>query len=626
MTDTKAVAGTDQVARRMTRGFAALGVGRVATLGLQLLAFALVAAHLGPAGVGAYTFALAFYSLFAYVTNFGVRAIAMRDITQQPDRERELVTNLFYLRLVMGALGYGILVVALTLGGYSSVERQAGLVAGVLLVVLALESFQVILEVRLRMGWVSIAAVVQGVVLAAGSLVAAIQGAGVIGFLWVFVASNVANFAIVATVALRQTGHLRWRPRPVLWVRLARAAVLLGLAQLCITLYYRLDLLILAAIKPDDDVGQYGAAYRVLETFVVVPSLAMTVLTPVIAASVVAGVAVLQRRYGHLMHLIALLSFPVAVAGMMTAARVFPAIPGFAAFDGAGVALAVLAPAAPCIFFGTALSAVLVSGHEQGRLLTVSFVGLVLNVALNVALIPPFSFVGAAVATTATEVAVVVGLVHMIRRHVGVAWPWSRVSRAARASVAMAAVLALGYWLPPFVQLGAGLLSYVVFLLPTGSLRWEDLGGLMGASGPTAIVPASDRSIEAGTPSSLDGSVEDGIDGRIDGGARAVALGSPWPTWRALQGAGTCVLVEGDERLPAWLPVVARLAGADPVVLRLDRLPTGAGRVRNLVWPWFVASVELGPGIDVGSVRSRWPRLARLVVTSTVPVGVGPPR
>lgn len=597
-----ALPGPERLARRMTRGFVALAGGRVATLALQLIAFGVVAASLGPAGVGAYTFAVAFYGLFAYVTNFGVRAIAMRDIAQQPERERDLVTNLFYLRVLAGALAYGILVVVLLLGGYSPVERQAALVTGVLLVVLALESFQVILEVRLRMGWVSIAAVVQGIVLAGGTVAVAVQDGGVVAYLWVFVASNVANFAIVGTVALRQSGRLHWRPRPTIWASLAKAAVLLGLAQLCITLYYRLDLLILAAIKPADDVGQYGAAYRVLETFVVVPSLAMTVLTPVIASSVVAGTAVLQRRYGHLMHVVALCSFPVAVAGLLTASRVFPALPGFEEFGGAGDALAILAIAAPCIFFGTVLSAVLVSGHQQGRLLGVSFAGLLVNVALNVALIPPFSYTGAAIATSVTEVAVVIGLVRSIHRHLGVSWPWSRVLRAARASLVMAVVVALGYPLPPFVQLGLGLLAYAVALLPTGSLRWDDLGGLMGADGPTAIV---------GRPQGADGD-----------GTLPIERAGPLRTWRALLGSGACVLVEDGVAVPLWGPPVARLAGCEPVHLRVvDPAPHRDGW-RNRLWPWFLTTVE---GVDPAdpngaALRSRWPRLAdRVAVGATVP-------
>ena len=528
----------DRVARRMTRGFVALSSGRIVTLALQLLAFALVAAELGPVGVGAYTFAVAFYSLFAYVTNFGVRAIAMRDIAQQPERERDLVTNLFYLRVVAGGLAYAVLVVVLLVGGYSGLERQAALVTGVLLIVLALESFQVILEVRLRMGWVSIAGVVQGVVLAGGSLAVAAGDGGVVAFLWVFVASNVANFAIVGTVALRQSGRLHWRPRPAIWWSLAKAAVLLGLAQLCITLYYRLDLLILAAIKPEDDVGQYGAAYRVLETFVVVPSLAMTVLTPVIAASVIAGRDVLQRRYGHLLHLIAILSL-----------------------------------AAPCIFFGTALSAVLVAGHEQGRLLWVSFAGLVLNVALNVALIPPFSYRGAAVATALTELVVVTGLVLSIRRHLAVSWPWRRVARAARASLVMAAVLVLASPLPPFAQLALGVVAYVVALLPTGSLRWDDLGGLMGADGAEVEV-------------------------------RTDELGSAIGTWRSLLGAGGCVIVEDHAPAPAWAPVAARLAGCDPVIVRTNP-DRSHGEVGRWWWRWFVSVVEPGAPAPASSAAGR---------------------
>ena len=576
--------GHGRVARRMTRGFVALGAGRIATLGLQLVAFALVAAALGPDGVGAYTFAVAFYGLFAYVTNFGVRAIAMRDIAQQPERERDLVTNLFYLRVVAGALAYGVLVIVLLVGGYSAVERQAALVAGVLLVVLALESFQVVLEVRLRMGWVSVAAVVQGVVLAVGSYAVAVRDGGVVAFLWVFVASNVANFAIVGTVALRQAGHLHWRPRPRIWATLAKAAVLLGLAQLCITLYYRLDLLILAAVKPDDDVGQYGAAYRVLETFVVVPSLAMTVLTPVVAASVVAGTAVLQRRYGHLMHLVALLSFPVAVAGLLTAPRVFPAVPGFAEFAGAGDALAILSIAAPCIFFGTVLSAVLVSGHQQGRLLAVSFVGLLVNVALNVALIPPWSYRGAAVATAVTEVSVVVGLVLAIRRHLGVHWPWSRVLRAARASLVLAVALLASWWLPPFAQVTVGALAYLVALLPTGALRWDDLGGLMGADGDVRVVVAGTDRPETGVE----------------------RLRSPVAAWRSLLGAGACVLVPSTVPVRAWAPVAARLAGCDPVVVRFDPPDHGGARPPRW-WRWFVTRAEVG-----GPVEGREARIADL--------------
>jgi len=44
----------------------------------------------------------------------------------------------------------------------------------------------------------------------------------------------------------------------------------------------------------------------------------------------------------------------------------------------------------------------------------------------------------------------------------------------------------------------------------------------------------------------------------------------------------------------------------------------GPDRWRNLVWPWFVARVEVGAEVvgdevQVEAARERWPRLARLV-------------
>ena len=545
----------DRVARRMTRGFAALSTGRAITLLLQLIAFASVAHFLGPAGVGAYTFALAFYGLFAFVTNFGIRLVVTRDISQEPDQERDLVTNLFYLRILLGLLAYACLLGGLWLGGYSDLERQAGLIAGIMLILLAVESFQIVLEVRLRTGWVSIAAVVQGIILAVGSLIIGPMGAGVAGFLWLYVLAGGVNFVIIAVAGLAAAPPLSWRPEPRLWWRVARAAAYLGLAQLCITLYYRLDLLVLAAWKSPEAVGQYGAAYRFLETFVVVPSLAMTVLAPVIARSVVSGTRVLQRRYARLMHLIALASFPVGVAGALTAWRVLPVIPGFREFEGAGVALSILAPAATCIFFGNALSSVLVSGHRQRSLLAVSAAGLVLNIGLNVVLIPPFSYVGAAVATTITEVAMVSGLMFMIARHLDVRWPGADVLRALRASLVMAGVLALGFVLPPLVQLGLGLVAYVLALLPTRSLVWADFGGLFHGEGSPGVVTF--------------------------GAGEKVG---PVATLRALQGANgaTLVGVEGSA-VPRWAPVVARFAGCDPV--QVD-----AATPNPRWWRWFVTA------------------------------------
>lgn len=471
------------MSRSVMGGLGALLTGRAFSFSLQLVAFGVLAAHLGPRGLGVYTFAVGFAAIFELVTNFGFRPVLTRDVSQQPDRERTLLPNVVYLRLALGVLSYGLLVVVVYAAGYDAGERDAALVAGVLLLLFSVETFQTALEVRLKLRWAAVAESVKAVARLVGVIVLASRGSDVVPFLWLNVATAGVGFAIVAVAALR-LGAFSWRPRPELWTPVLRAAAPIGVASLFIALYYRLDIALLARFKSDADVGQYGAAYRFLETFVVLPTVVMAVLSPVISRSVVEGHEVLSRRWSRILHLVSLLAVPVAVAGAMCAWRLLPVVPGFGEYEGAGVALAILAPGAAVIFVAMVVQGVLVSSHLQGLLLRISAGGLVLNLAANAALIPPFSYVGAAIATTATEVFVLGWSLVQARRRLGLGWPTDRLGRTGVATGVLAAVLVPGYLLHPLAQLAIGLIAYATALIALKAVSWEDVRGLVPEHGP----------------------------------------------------------------------------------------------------------------------------------------------
>jgi O-antigen/teichoic acid export membrane protein len=93
-------------------------------------------------------------------------------------------------------------------------------------------------------------------------------------------------------------------------------------------------------------------------------------------------------------------------------------------------------------------------------------------------LILPWSYYGAAAATTATEV-VLVGLsLNAVHRKLALAWPARRFLRLLVAGAALAAALALSYGLNPFVQLGLGLVVFLLTAAAVGGLRRSDLRGL----------------------------------------------------------------------------------------------------------------------------------------------------
>jgi O-antigen/teichoic acid export membrane protein len=481
------------------RGLATLAGSRGVVLALQFVTIAVLAAHLGPADLGVYTFALAVVGIFRLIPNFGLVPVLTREIAQVPEREPVLVPNVLYLRVVLGVTAYGLLAATVIVGGFDADSRDAALIAGLALLVVV-DALRAVLEVRLRLGWVSVAELVEAAAGLGGAILLARADAGTAAFVWLWTALKLLNGCILATAALRM-GRFRWRPRAHTWAPVVRAALPLGLAGVLMALYHRLDLVLLAAFKPPADVGQYGAAFRFLDAANVLPVVVMSVLSPVLSRSVVEGAAVLRRRYARALEVLVAVALLIGIAGAFCAWRLLPRLPGFAEFDGAGVALSILAPAAALILLGTVVQGALISGHLQGLLLRIAALGLAVNLALNAVLIPTASYVGAAVATTATELVMLTLSMRAARAKLGVAHATERTWRLLLAGLVLAAALAAGLAWDPWLQLAAGVLAYAVALPLTGVLRlgdvrrWRDSqpGKVAEVADPAGEVPEIDE-------------------------------------------------------------------------------------------------------------------------------------
>ena len=105
--------------------------------------------------------------------------------------------------------------------------------------------------------------------------------------------------------------------------------------------------------------------------------------------------------------------------------------------------------------------------------LRVTGLSVVLNIALNLALIPPFGMVGAAVATVATE-GVRMALAFLAVQRYRLGFPsWRLVWRPLAAAAAMLAVLVWGAAMPVWgvVLLGAGTYGLVLLLIGGAPFR-----------------------------------------------------------------------------------------------------------------------------------------------------------
>ena len=449
-------------------------------LGLGVVVTALVARGLGDAGFGQWSTILVVVQLISYFTSFGVESVVIREATADPDNEGEWLGALLILRSLLSvpAILIGLVVVLLLQ------ESTAMLVAGVILLVQTPFNVGASLRVthQLRVSnWVPMAILTLNSVLWGGAVVFIyVAGGGLVPLAIAMTATSVLTATLQAIAAVK-IARPSLRPSREATMRLARVGLPVGLSGLLVLAYARIDQLLVFAIAGSTAAGLYGAQYRIVEQAHLVPVSVMTTLMPILAAAWTVN----RERALRITWLAAEYLTVASLGGLavsLVVARPLTVLLYGEDFASAAPALPVLAGAFVFICFGYLTGNLVLIAGLQRRLVTIGLIGLVVNVAGNVVLIPAWGFMGAAWMTLATEAAVVIVTAAMLRRQLALTLPpLGRMWRIALAAAALAGLLvgadALGGSLAVLLALAA--LAYPALLLGLRAVDLDEVRALL---------------------------------------------------------------------------------------------------------------------------------------------------
>lgn len=167
-------------------------------------------------------------------------------------------------------------------------------------------------------------------------------------------------------------------------------------------IYYRIDTIMLSILKSPQDVGLYGAAYKILEILITFPGMFMGLMLPIYAKYWHANRDKYQEVFQQSFVILSHLSLPITVAGILLSDKILLLIAG-PEYLPATQALQWLFVGIGMIFLGNLLGHGLISADLQHRSMYISILGAAFNVILNIFLIPRYSYTGAAIATAITE-------------------------------------------------------------------------------------------------------------------------------------------------------------------------------------------------------------------------------
>lgn len=466
---------TGAEARRAARNASAIAIASVLSKGALFGWQLILAPWLGAAAYGIYGTVGALIAVAAVVPQFGMGQIVIRDVARQPDDAGSYFSATLVIRTLLALLAYVLMVGGAWIApGYSDVILAFAAIAGISLIVDTFGNlcFDLLLaqERMVVASAVDVAHIALRVGLAGAALLA---GYGLFGVYVATIISGVVR-SLALTGALIRAGV---RPSfPVNWRGVAIPLLVnsapLALASFLSLAYQHADKLMTTSILDETQTAYLTAAFVVI--FGVVELLSTTVLMATYPMMSRSGEgSVFGFMVDKLAYFTLLVSLPLALT-LGVFATEFVVIFG-ADFRPTAEVLRILIWYALVTMVVNVFAQALLVQNKQRRLLVIRGSGLLLNLCLNAVLLTRLGVQGAAVATVASECAVLVlMLVDFHAEGYSRSAAVRRLLRAAFAGAVVAAVMLALRAVHPLAGLAGGAMVYLLAVFVGGLLSHED--------------------------------------------------------------------------------------------------------------------------------------------------------
>lgn len=361
------------------------------------------ARYLGPERYGTIAFALAFTSIFGVITDLGINTLTIREVARNKNSATTFLGNLLLIKSILVIITVAFIVVAVNLTGHDRIEIDVIYLISISIIFSAFNgAFNSLFQAFERIEYVSIGSVLSNISMLLGAGYAISQGFGVIGFACIYIFSSTLGLVYTLFVANRlHLTHALQIDREMIWPMM-KEALPFGITSLSGMIYTYADSIMLSSLKGNEVVGWYNAPYRLMLMMLFIPNVINVVIFPVMSRYFTSSPSFLKLIYTKYLKFMLILSLPLGMGTTLIADKIILFVFGVG-FENSIVALKIIIWTIVLTFIGAAFARLLESVNQQRIITKISMVCMVVNVLLNILLIPKFSYIGSSFVTVFTE-------------------------------------------------------------------------------------------------------------------------------------------------------------------------------------------------------------------------------
>lgn len=392
----------------LARNSAWLMADKVLRLIGGLVVGALIARHLGPDAYGLLSATLATVGLLQALAGLGLDIVTVRALTAQEHAPGTVLGTVLAFKLAAGGLTAALWVaLGARLALWSGVPTALVAVSAPTLLWTALDVFDYWSQAQGRFGLLAVCRAVTYASLLVVRIGLLIAGAPVTAFAAAAMLEVLIG-GLILTVMVNRRGDRPsdWRVDRVVAAWLLRQSAPMWLSTIAVWTYLRVDQLLIANLLTSADLGRYAAAVRLAESWYFVPTSIVTASFPALVQLRARSFAEYVAGTERLFRLLAGIGIGAGLAATVFAPWIVGVLFG-PAYVEATTAFQILAWSGLFAAWGVARENWLVAEGLTRYSPITTALGAVVNIGLNVVLLPRFGIVAAAWTTIVAQLLVV---------------------------------------------------------------------------------------------------------------------------------------------------------------------------------------------------------------------------
>lgn len=401
--------------KNLVKNFSCMIISQAVYKIFTFLTIMIMARFLGPASFGQFSWGFSFVWAFLFIFDFGLSELFIRDASLNRGLISKYVNNIVTLKIFLSFFIYLLLVLLAVVTSFQSIKFWVILILGLSVMLDSFTYFfRTLFRVNDTMEYEAVLLVIEAIlkfIFVWRIIVMRLNLSGVISVSLAFLVVSIVNLGLNYGAFRLNYSTFSFQQDLKLWRKLLKEAFPFAFVYLLSLYNFRVNILMLGLMQGDIITGWYSANYKLLEQIFIIPLTLSFVCLPLFSRLANSSINI-NRLVKWLVAFLLFSGILLLTCIYFWGADLIRLIFGSNFVEGARY-LFYISLVLPIFFVKPLIEKLLYIIKRQGSVLFIYICGMVLNIFLNLIVIPRWGIMGVSLTTFFTE-AVVVTLISIM--------------------------------------------------------------------------------------------------------------------------------------------------------------------------------------------------------------------